>query len=601
MRDAMRRVLVLATLLVVLPAMAADVEIRMVPAGPASVTQGRAFAFDVLARNAGAVPVSIAARFLVGPGERARATPFAVWQDVIPPGGSVRIRQQVTASRWFAELGPFSVVAEVQPASAAPPPLPFEVLPSPVPVPRFKDVTASSGIDSSIPRPVACRWAAGGAWADVDGDGALDLYVPQATEPSQLWINDGTGHFTDQAAMRGVDDGGSTGIGAVFADFDRDGDPDLYVSNDGPNRLYRNDGTGHFVDVAAPAGVDDAHQSFGAAWGDYDGDGWPDLYVTNYRLCTSRAHGAGPYQPDRLYHNEGDGTFSDRTALLPVSSTEGAGFQAGWFDFDGDGDPDLYLANDAIGEGFTDHNHLWRNDGPTGGGGWAFTDVSDRSGAGFDINSMGLGIGDYDRDLDLDLAVSNIGPTVLARNEGNGTFTDVARSAGVDRPSQSPSRSSITWGLAFADLNMDGWEDLSVNAGALVVNEPQPNALFANATDGTFLDLSGPSGAADPASSKGLALVDFDRDGRIDLFVVDQGGRAHLFRNVTAYAGRHWLEVRLTGTASNTDGCGARLTFTVTGGSMLREVFCGSCMSGWGAHRRWTGWRSNGRRARPRC
>jgi len=193
------------------------------------------------------------------------------------------------------------------------------------------------------------------------------------------------------------------------------------------------------------------------------------------------------------------------------------------------------------------------------------------------MNSMGIGVADYDRDLDLDFAVSNIGANVLARNEGDGTFTDVAASAGVDRPTKDAEDGSITWGLAFADLNLDGWEDLYVNAGALTYNQDQPNEVFANAgRDGRFLDLSAPSGAADPAASRGLALADYDRDGRVDVLLVDQGGKVHLLRNVTPLGGRHWLEVRLAGSASNPDGCGAHLVFTSAIGSMMREKFCGS-------------------------
>jgi hypothetical protein len=366
-------------------------------------------------RNNGSDPVSVQALLAVGPQGGSSSRSFALLQEQLEPGATFRSPERVTASQWFAPTGPFTVVATVIPTPSQPPRLDFQVLPPPAQAPVFKDVTAASGIDSSLPRASNCTWAAGSAWGDADGDGDLDLFVPHPDGPAQLWINDGAGHFVDQAAARGVDDGRSVGVGAVFADYDRDGDQDLYVSNVGPNRLYRNDGTGQFTDVAADAGVADPGASFSAAWGDYDNDGWLDLYVTDYRQCLGRS-----YDPDRLYHNNGDGTFTDVTSFLPVSSTEGAGFQAGWFDFDADGDQDLYLANDALGELFTDRNRLWRNDGPDGHGGWTFTDVSIGSGANFDLNSMGLGMADYDRDLDLDFAVS--GPrclpatTVMARS-----------------------------------------------------------------------------------------------------------------------------------------------------------------------------------------
>jgi hypothetical protein len=553
-------------------AAASTLEVRLAPDGAVGIPQGLPFAFTASIRNTGTEAVSVQILFALWPPGGGSRRSFGIFQDVVQPGATLRSQQSVVSGQWFADTGRYTVTATVEPSLPQTPRVDFQVLPPPVQAPAFKDVTTASGIDVVLPRPTQCRWAAGAAWADVDGDGDLDLYVPHPDGPAQLWINDGAGHFVDEAASRGVDDGGSVGVGAVFADYDRDGDPDLYVSNMGPNRLYQNDGTGHFIDVAVSAGVADAAASFSAAWGDYDSDGWPDLYVTDYRQCLRKAG----YDPDRLYHNNGDGTFTDVTSFLPLSSTEGAGFQAGWFDYNSDGRPDLYLANDALGELFTDRNRLWRNDGPDGNGGWIFTDVSIQSGANFDLNSMGLGIADYDRDMDLDLAVSNIGASVLARNNGDGTFTDVATAAGVARPRQNATRGSITWGLAFADFNLDGWEDLYVNAGSLIVHEPQPNELFVNAgRDGRFLDLSAASGAADPGTSRGVSFADFDRDGRMDMFVVDQGGRSHLYRNVTPYQG-HWLEVRLRGMASNTDGCGTRLTFTAGGGQMLREVFCGS-------------------------
>src|SRR5206468_2839503 len=222
-------------------------------------------------------------------------------------------------------------------AAVADPPvrarLSYEVTDPTVTVPQFQDVTAASGIQMTMPASRCGEWASGAAWGDVEGDGDLDLFVPVRGEPARLWVNDGTGHFTDQAAERGVDNGSGSGGGAVFADYDNDGDADLYVVNDGVNRLYRNDGTGHFVDVASEAGVADAGVGPSAAWGDYDNDGRLDLYVVNHQPCQFG------YQADRLYHNEADGTFTDKTYLLEAGgSTLGAGYQASWFDYDHDGD-----------------------------------------------------------------------------------------------------------------------------------------------------------------------------------------------------------------------------------------------------------------------
>jgi len=567
---------------------AGDIRVKLTPTSPTEVPQGAPLTLEVAINNQGSGTAFVDARFVIRPlgGAHPRARPgvapgsvaFSEWAGNLAAGETVELHQKVTSSTWFPSTGAFAVLALLkgQPGPAAR--LAFDVLPPLVTPPRFEDVTAASGIAVSIPRPEGCRWTAGAAWGDIEGDGDLDLFVPGVGDAATLWLNEGSGHFTNQAAGRGVAGDGHPETGAVFADYDRDGDQDLYVTTNGTNYLYRNDGTGHFTDVAPQAGVTVGAQSFSASWGDYDSDGYVDLYVTVYQSCHAGSADTTD-TADHLFHNDGEGTFTDVTSQLPPSrSTEGAGFQAAWFDYNGDGRQDLYLANDSLTEILPGRNHLWRNDGPGPAGTWKFTDVSQSSGTNYEINSMGIAIGDYDRDMDLDFAVSNIAGNVLARNNGDGTFTNVAAQALVARPFQDHRRNAITWGLAFADLNLDGWEDLFVNAGALTILQPQANELFVNAGDGsgTFYDLSAPSGAAEPGASKGLSLADYDRDGRMDLVVVDQGSTLHLFRNVTPLAGRHWLEVRLIGATSNLDACGARLTFTVGGASLLREVFCGS-------------------------
>ncbi|MDQ3982154.1 MAG: CRTAC1 family protein, partial [Actinomycetota bacterium] len=270
--------------------------------------------------------------------------------------------------------------------------------------------------------------------------------------------------------------------------------------------------------------------------------------------------------------------------LETTGSTTGAGFQGAWFDYDRDGDVDLYLGNDYGGPR-PEGNYLWRNDGRDGDG-WRFTNVSVASGTALHMNTMGIGVADYDRDLDLDMALSNIEATALMRNVGDGTFRDVAGRAGVGRPNQRVREKSITWGLAFADLNLDGWEDLYVVGGSLAQEnrpEPQPNATFANLARGSFADLSAVSGAADEGVGRGLSLADYDRDGRVDLYVVNQGGRPILYRNVTPTGSRHWLEVDTIGSESNRDGCGAVLIATLGRVKMMRQVFCGSVGLGGGS------------------
>jgi hypothetical protein len=548
--------------------------VRLVRAGPMTVRQGEPFSFDLVAASKDSESESVA--LAIAPAASRRApTAFARPLVVVPPGGSTRMTERVTPSQWYAATGRYRLTASLHGASLGPP-LTFRVTAPRLQAPAFKDVTRALGLATTLPPDPCGEWSSGAAWADVNGDGRLDLF-----------INHGAAGFTNEAAARGVDDGGRVALGASFADYDNDGDPDLFVANDGIDRLYRNDGTGHFVDVAPQAGVADTWDSMSGSWVDYDGDGHLDLYVANHARCPGSDKGldtltALEYEPDHLYQGNGDGTFTDVTALLGANATIGAGFLGAWFDYNGDGRQDLYLANDYLGSK-PDRNHLWRNDGP-GANGWQFTDVSTASGTSFAMNTMGVAIGDYNRDGRLDLALTNFASSRLLRNNGDGTFKDVAPSAGVARPWQQADQRSVTWGAIFADLNLDGWEDLYVGAGYLwTLNvwygerfAAQPNELFVNGHDGTFLDLSAPSHAADAGQTRGVAVADFNRDGRLDLYVVNQNGSPHLYENVTPYRGHHWLEVRTRGTVSNRDACGARLVATTSAGSMTREVLCGS-------------------------
>lgn len=543
-----------------------DVLITLTPTGATSVPQGAAFEFLISAENVSPDPVTVSVRLTLSSPEG--QVEFDRWDVSVRPSETEETTGWVIPAQWYAGRGAYRVAAALG-AYPAGQPLRFEVTAPVVVVPVMQDVTAAAGLDTELPLGGCSRFASGAAWGDVEGDGDLDLYVPSQGGPAQLWINDGTGHFVDVAPDRGVDNGGRFGMGAVFADYDNDGDQDLYVLNHGPNRLYRNDGTGSFSDVATSAGVDDDGSSASASWGDYDLDGFLDLYVVNYKDCSGERA-----QEDKLYHSVGDGTFTDVTELLGPDATIGAGFQAAWFDYDVDGDQDLYLANDFLAL-IPEPNKLWKNDGPDGDG-WRFTDVSEASGTDYAINSMGIGIGDYDGDLDLDMAVSNIAGNVLARNEGDGTFTDVAAAARVQRPTQRNGVNAVTWGLDFRDLNLDRLVDLFVAAGSLHDTGAQGHEMFVNGGDGTFFDLSAPSGVAVDSVGRGVAFADYDRDGRMDFYVVNQAGSPVLYRNVTSVTGLHWLEVRTTGTTSSRDGCGARLVLTVAGTKQVREVYCGS-------------------------
>ena len=558
------------------PARAAEVTVRWKTPGGVAVPQGLPLRYEAIISNPSDRALTLSLSFELHPaGHPDAAVAFDRWTGSVAGGSAIRVRGSVTSSQWFPQRGRFRIAVR---SSLTVDGLEYSVTRPPVRLPRFEDVTAPAGLETQHHASIQCdNYSAGAAWGDVDGDGDLDLFLPHQEAPAQLWINDG-GVFSEAAEARGVTLDGDTGIAAVFADYDNDGDQDLYVVNDGPNRLFENDGTGHFSDVAPAAGVDEDGPGSSAAWGDYDSDGFLDLYVVNWARCGSNSDYT--YFDDALFHNEGDGTFTNRTALLEdTGSTTGAGFQAAWFDYDGDEDVDLYLGNDYGGPR-PEGNYLWRNDDGR------FTNVSVASGTALHINTMGIGIADYDRDFDLDMALSNIEATALLRNRGDGTFRDVGRATGVARPNQRVREKSITWGLSFADMNLDGWEDLYVVGGSLAQEnrpEPQANGVFANVRGRTFADLTAPSGAGDAGVGRGLSLADYDRDGRLDLYVVNQGGRPVLYRNVTPKRGRHWLAIDLIGRASNRDGCGAKVIAHTRSAGMMRQVFCGSTGLGGGS------------------
>jgi FG-GAP-like repeat/ASPIC and UnbV len=525
----------------------------------------------------------------------------------VPARRQVSKSFSVAPSQWFAPTGSYRIaaIANGHPVGA---PLAVEVTRPKFVVPVFRDATRRAGLRTLMPPPACGRWAAGAAWGDVNGDGYLDLFVPNRAGPSQLWINDGRGHFRDEAALRGVARAGPSPTGASFVDYDNDGHPDLFVFGDGGNRLFHNHGTGRFVDVTARSGLElPAGNTTSAAWADYDGDGRLDVFVTDYGHCGE--HGIDEsfvYGTGHLFHDDGNGRFSDVTRLLGRGATIGAGFQAGWIDVDVDGRPDLYLGNDYVGP-HPHGNRFWRNDGP-GPGGWRFTDRSRAAGLDLRIGTMGIAVGDYNRDLRPDLALPDLKRNWLLRNRGNGSFGDVSAAAGVlGRPrsgTDAAAESRITWGAGFYDLNLDGWEDLYFAAGSMEQPVVSRNQLFVNLGDGDFANLSAPSRSDDPSASRGVAFADYDNDGRTDMYVVNQArtplGRAtpHLLRNMTPYRG-HWLEVDTVGTVSNRDGCGARLIATVGRAQLMREVLCGSTsLSSWSSTRVHFGLRSSARVAR---
>jgi hypothetical protein len=411
----------------------------------------------------------------------------------------------------------------------------------------------------------------GQAWGDYDQDGWFDLYVTDPRGPNLLYRNRGDGTFELPAAADDVSLPNANSAGAIFADYDNDGFPDLYVVNrNQPNVLFHNEGGAGFVDVSDAAGVADPLDGKSASWGDYDGDGWLDLYVANwacYPDCARSQFG----DRDALYHNNGNGTFTNVTHLLG-SKVDGAGFVASFVDFDNDSDPDIYLINDVF---INDAgNALWRNDGP-GCDGWCFTEMSAQAGADTRLMGMGLATSDYDNDGDFDFYFSNSGPMVLLQNQGDGTFRDVALDAGLDY-----GLIASAWGTVSFDYDADGWQDFYL-AVSDQQTEPPANPLFHNRGDGTFDNMGDQISPAEPARSLGVAYADYDRDGWLDLVIGDYEKGYTLLRNESGRASaNHRIALRLVGGHGiNRDAVGTRVTITTADGrAQMQELQFGSSL-----------------------
>ena len=473
----------------------------------------------------------------------------------------------------------------------------------------FADATETAGVAFAHVAYESELFPLGGGAVviDFDGDGLHDVYAVNSVGPNALYRNNGDATFTEVAASVGVDDSEGRGNGGCAADYDNDGDQDLFVTNYGPSRLFRNDG-GSFSDATAAAGVLDSGDAFrntGCAWGDYDRDGLVDLvfvrhlYESHRRMFQTRDF-VDAVARLVLYRNNGDGTFTDTTAILgnvsepsdprfsgQTGNIWGAGFQPGWADFDNDGDPDLYVVNDLGAE--IQRNVLWRNDGAADGDSWAFTDVSLGSGANAGIFGMGLAVGDYDLDGMLDIFVTNIRDNLLLKNEGVGLeFEDTGRDAGA-RMGLIGRKARVAWGTFLFDYDNDGDEDLylasgylradNVTVGAAANPVEQPNVLLRNEGDGTFVDVSTASGSDDSGIGRGAVYLDYDNDGCLDVFVVNLGQRATLLRNLCEKE-RAWIALKLVGTSSNRDAIGARVTIEVDGVSQIREIAAGSSQMG---------------------
>ena len=455
----------------------------------------------------------------------------------------------------------------------------------------FADVSEAAGITASHrgawdpEEGLTGYLAIGQAWGDYDRDGWVDLYVTGNLDPNVLYHNDQDGTFSvsEFSVSLSLPDLPSGGV--VWADYDNDSWLDLFVVNNGANALFHNDGGAGFSDVTLEAGVGDTGKGTSAAFGDYDNDGWLDLYVTNWSCFPECDPVDFSLQQDRLYHNNGDGSFTDVTATLGYQLTLGAGFAPGFLDYDGDGDLDLYVVNDKLQNEIG--NVLWRNDG-FGCGHWCWTNVSIETGTDLLINGMGLDSSDYDNDGDLDLYITDMVYQMhLMMNDGTGAFRNRARSTG-SAINMGPDK-GVGWGAVFFDYDNDGWQDLYVATTKYFQTFPElevsfmnelPDALFHNNRHRSFVDVSQMSGIAEPLATLGVAYADYDHDGDLDLVTGNWNSGYRLYQNQGN--DNRWLSLGLRGNDRvNANAVGTRVYVDTDGGStQMQTVKIGSGLGG---------------------
>jgi enediyne biosynthesis protein E4 len=501
---------------------------------------------------------------------------------------------------------------EAHPAPPPPPPGAKAIKCANREVPQFTDVTAKSGIrfehvSSPDSKYVVESMSGGVILLDYDRDGWPDIYFTNAptvdmavkgeTARGALYHNNRDGTFSDVTDKAGLARP-CLAMGGAVGDYDNDGWPDLYLTCLGGNKLFHNNGDGTFTDVAKQAGVGDGRWSTGAAFGDYDGDGYLDLMVTNYVdfhlndlpgfgkapnckyrgldvQCGPRGlKGAG----DALFHNNGNGTFTDVAKAAGVDDPNGYyGMSVVFSDFNNSGRQDIYVANDSTPK------FLYKN---LGNG--KFQEIGLESGTavsedGSEQASMGIAIGDYLHSGWPSLYVTNFSDEYsnLFRNEGNWNFSDVSYKSGIALPSLP----YVKWGTVFFDADNDGWLDLVVVGGHVYpqvdtlpsgARYKEPKVLQLNQKDGTFCDASSAAGAAitTPRVSRGVAAGDLFNDGNVDLVVEDLSGQPMILRN-GGVAGRHWVSFELQGSKSNRLAIGARVKIVAGGMTQTEEIHSG--------------------------
>ncbi|TFB09822.1 T9SS type A sorting domain-containing protein [Candidatus Marinimicrobia bacterium MT.SAG.3] len=389
------------------------------------------------------------------------------------------------------------------------------------------------------------------AVCDFDGDGSADIYITNGEGfPNQLYLNNKDETFSEVGQASGVADL-SEGWGAICGDIDNDGDADIYLTNYfGENKLFLNNGEAFFTDATAEAGVGDVGPSTSAAFADYDNDGYLDIYVLN------RSQAVIDYA-NRLYRNNGDGTFSDVTESSG-SGDLGTSLAVGFFDYDNDNYSDIYVVNEFGRDG------LYHNNGDG-----TFTnlarDLDIPVGAG-----MGVDFSDYDNDGDIDIYVTNLARDFLLTNNGDGTFEDNGETLGI-------SNVTMAWGVNFFDFDNDGDEDIFVANGAMlwpfIYNET--NVFYVNNGSLGFSERALDMRLDDDGDGRASVCFDFNDDGYGDLLIINVArGELRLFINQNS--GNNWIKVKLEGTESNRSGVGAKIKVEAGGVTQYKEIAIGA-------------------------
>jgi hypothetical protein len=463
-------------------------------------------------------------------------------------------------------------------------------------------VTVFGGKDSN--KYLLETTGAGAAAIDYDGDGWVDIFLvngtvlegfPKGQEPTNhLYRNRGDGTFEDVTTRAGLAASG-WGQGACVGDYDNDGYDDLFVTYWGQNRLYRNRGDGTFEDVTSRAGLMQgrARWGTGCAFLDYDRDGRLDLIVANYidldlaatpvpasGLCRYKGLAVAcgppglPGGKNVLYHNRGDGTFTDVSDASGITRAKGTyGLGVATLDFDGDGWVDVYVANDS------NPSVLYRNnrDG-------TFTDIGTSAGCAYSEDGrpqsgMGIAVGDYDRNGTMDIFKTNFAgdTSTLYANTGDGFCEDRTFASGIGLNTR-----WLGWGVGFLDLDNDGWLDLFLVNGHVYpevdrlktdAGYKQRKVVYRNLRNGRFADVSEQLGppVTTPKAARGAVFADFDNDGDVDVLVNNMHDTPDLFR-LDQSGGRHWLTVKLIGTQSNRSAIGALVRVVTADGEQRQEV-----------------------------